>query len=243
MNKEYIINKKHIVIGYFIKALAIISCIYGLCVGLTEPKDMTYFTNLSNILIALMLLLSLVFDIVIHKSNGTKNPKNNFFFIMKFVFTLCITITFLIYMIILAPTSDLGFFASYMNNHCGSLCLHFITPVLAIIDFVFLDYNYKSSPVHSIYAIIPPLVYVGIIVILATTGMRWGSMSAPYNFLNYGAPTGWFGFDLSQMNSTSLGIGVAYMIVGLVIIFLLIGLLLLLFNKISYKHSIKKFAA
>ena len=37
-------------------------------------------------------------------------------------------------------------------------------------------------------------------------------MLAPYNFLNYGAPTGWFGFDLSLLGSKTLGIGTFYMI-------------------------------
>ena len=50
------------------------------------------------------------------------------------------------------------------------------------------------------------------------------------NFLNYAAPTGWFGWDLSQMGSESLGIGVVYMIVVLLLIFIGIGLLYLAIN-------------
>ena len=52
-------------------------------------------------------------------------------------------------------------------------------------------------------------------------------MYAPYNFLNYHAETGWFGFDLSLMGWKTLGIGVFYMIVLLSIIFILIGKLFL----------------
>ena len=55
-----------------------------------------------------------------------------------------------------------------------------------------------------------------------------GTMMAPYNFMNYGAKTGWFGFDLSIMGAESLGIGVFYMIVILVLIFIGIGHLFLL---------------
>ena len=69
------------------------------------------------------------------------------------------------------------------------------------------------------------------VYILAVLGVRWyDTMTAPYNFLNYNVPTGWFGWDLSQMGSESLGIGVVYMIVVLLFIFIGIGLLYLTIN-------------
>lgn len=230
---SYIFNKKHIIQGIVIKILAIISAIYGLIVGIKNSLDMTYFTNLSNILIMLALLAFLVMDIVILLSKGEKNPKKNYMFIVKFALTLCISITWIIYMCILAPTSEDGFLMSYTHNYYGSFCLHMFTPVLAIVDFLLYDYNYESSGKHVIYAILPPLLYVCFVVFLASTGVRWGDgMSAPYNFLNFGAETGWFGFDLSKLSSNSLGIGVAYMIFVLVLFFAGLGRLFLLFNKL-----------
>lgn len=240
MKSQYLLNTNHIKLGFIIKLVAIVSCLYGLIVGIEEPQDMTYFTNLSNILIGIILTVSFIFDAIILKTNGEKNPKGNIFFVTKFILTLCISITWLIYMCILAPTSDAGFFKSYMGHHYGSLCLHMITPVLALLDFILFDYNYKSTGIHSVYAVIPPLGYVGLIIILASTGMRWShGMSAPYNFLNFGAEVGWFGFDLSTMNSSSLGIGVAYMIIVLVLIFIAIGRLFLLFKDLRYKKVSK----
>ena len=56
-------------------------------------------------------------------------------------------------------------------------------------------------------------------------------MLAPYNFLNYGAPTGWFGFDLSLLGSKTLGIGTFYMIVVLLIIFIWFRYLFLKFKE------------
>ena len=137
-------------------------------------------------------------------------------------------------MTILAPTIEGGFINAYIMYGCGSLCLHFITPLLAIIDFLFLTKGYKSKKSHALYAIIPPLLYVLFVVIASSLGLRWGTMGAPYNFLNFKAPTGWFGFDLSIMGFESLGIGVFYMIVLLTIIFVLIGLLFLwIRNKVN----------
>ena len=90
---------------------------------------------------------------------------------------------------------------------------------------------YKAKRVHVVYATIPPLLYVVFVVIASSLGLRWGTMYAPYNFLNYHAPTGWFGFDLSLMGWETLGIGVFYMIVLLSIIFILIGMLFLWLRK------------
>ena len=82
---------------------------------------------------------------------------------------------------------------------------------------------------HVYYSVVPPLVYVGYVIVLGHVfHIRWyGDMLAPYNFLNYGAPTGWFGFDLSLLGSKTLGIGTFYMIVVLLIIFIGLGTLFL----------------
>jgi hypothetical protein len=158
----------------------------------------------------------------------------NGLYITKFLATISITLTFFVFMTILAPTIEGGFINAYIMYGCGSLCLHFITPLLAIIDFLFLTNGYKSKKSHALYAIIPPLLYVLFVVVASSLGLRWGTMGAPYNFLNFKAPTGWFGFDLSIMGFESLGIGVFYMIVLLTIIFVFIGLLFLwIRNKVN----------
>ena len=66
--------------------------------------------------------------------------------------------------------------------------------------------------------------------------MRWQyDMVVPYNFINYKAPTGWFGFDLSIMGKDTLGIGVAYVIVILIVLFILLGRLFLFIKEIRRK--------
>ena len=145
--------------------------------------------------------------------------------------TLSITLTCLVYMIILGPTSEDGLIGAYLHNYAGSLGVHLIGPVFAIADFLMFDKGFETKKIYAIYAVIPPLCYVAFVYILAALGVRWyDTMTAPYNFLNYAAPTGWFGWDLSQMGSESLGIGVVYMIVVLLLIFIGIGLLYLAIN-------------
>ena len=127
------------------------------------------------------------------------------------------------FLTILAPTYKEGIIYVYLAYVFGSLCVHFITPILAIIDFLLFSKEYKSKNIHILYSTIPPLLYVLFVVIASELGLRWGNMHAPYNFLNYKAPTGWFGFDLSLISWETLGIGVFYMIILLSMIFMIIG--------------------
>lgn len=220
--------KKQLICGIIVKSIAIIASIYGIARTQSGIMTFTYFTNLSNVAIDAILFVFLLLDIKELTNGGKRKAKPNLLYIIKFMLTISITLTFLVYMFLLAPTNEAGILNSYFRNYAGSFCVHFITPVLAIADFFLFDYMYQSTPAHALYATIPPLVYVVYVVIAGSSGVRWnGTMYAPYNFLNFGAPTGWFGYDLSSLGSESLGIGVAYMIIVLMIIFIGIGFLYL----------------
>ena len=216
-----------------IKLIAIIASIYGIVRTYFGWMSFTYFTVLSNIFITIMLAIFVVEDIISIKNNK-KYSFPNILYLVKFLATISITLTFVVFLTLLAPTNPGGFIASYISNGAGSLCVHFITPVLAIIDFIINDIDYNSKNIHSIYAIIPPLFYTVFVVIASSLGLRWGNMYAPYNFLNYGVPTGWFGFGTSIVGWETLGIGVAYNIIILSIIFIIIGrIFIFLRNKIN----------
>ena len=218
-----------------IKSIAVISSIYGIIMTYFSPLSFTYFTTLSNIFISVMLLIFLSKDIC-NLNNKDNIVFNNYLYLIKFLATISITLTFFVYLTILAPTLEGGIIHSYLKNGAGSLFVHFVTPILAIIDFFMFDKEYKSKKIHAIYATIPPLIYVLFVVVASSLGLRWGTMYAPYNFLNYNAPTGWFGFDLSILGWETLGIGVFYMILLLLIIFIILGMIFLwLKNKINRK--------
>ena len=215
--------------GIMLKFLAISVSLYGVVVGYNNLQTFTFFTTLSNIWIEIILLVSLIFDVMYLKSNGSKNYKNNVFYIIKFMLTISITVTFLVYMFLLAPNSEYGFIGAYTHDYYSSYCVHFSGPILAILDFIIFDYEYESTNIHALYATIPSLIYVLFVTILGYSGMRWyDTMYAPYNFLNFGAKCGWFGYDSHADGSETLGIGVFYMIFVLVLIFIAIGMLFLL---------------
>ncbi|MDY4742734.1 MAG: Pr6Pr family membrane protein [Lachnospira sp.] len=236
MSTKVEFNKTHLVISIILKTISLIASVYGLCLMIDSLKSFTFFTTLSNVAIDIILAVFLVMDIILLATG--KNYKNNTLYIIKFLMTLSITLTFLVYLVILAPTSKDGFIGAYMNNGAGSLGVHFVGPVLAIIDFLLFDKGFNVRKIYAIYAVIPPLCYVAFVYILAAAGMRWdGGMCAPYNFLNYNAVTGWFGWNLSTMGTYSIGIGVAYMIVVLLLLFIGIGLLYLAINGAGRKDK------
>lgn len=228
-------NMNKVILRSCIRLIAIISSIYGI-IKTYGPLHFTYFTTLSNIIMSLVLFIFLMNDIrtLINKK---EYEIANVLYIIKFLATVSITLTFFVFLTILAPTSGGGFLNAYLHNGAGSLCVHFITPILSIIDFILFDDDYKSNKKHAIYGIIPPLSYVLFIVILGQFGVRWfNGMSAPYNFLNYGSPTGWFGFDLSLLGWETLGIGVFYSVFLLSLLFVLVGrIFIFIRNKVSTK--------
>lgn len=223
-------NKKSLIISIVLKSISLVASLYGLIFTIDNIMSFTFFTTLSNVALDIILIIFIVLDIILLKTG--KDYKNNKLYILKFLMTLSITLTFLVYMLILGPTSEDGLIGAYFRNHAGSFGVHFVGPLFAIADFLLFDKEFKSKKIYAIYAVIPPLCYVGFVYLLALTGVRWyQTMTAPYNFLNYNAPTGWFGWDLSRMSTETLGIGVAYMIILLLLIFIGIGLLYLTINK------------
>jgi len=224
-----VLNKKKLITSIIFKVISLIASVYGLVFTIDSIKSFTFFTTLSNVALDIVLAVFIVLDVILLTKE--KDYKSNGLYILKFLMTLSITLTCLVYMIILGPTSENGLIGAYLNKYAGSLGVHLIGPVFAIADFLMFDKGFSAKKIYAIYAVIPPLCYVAFVYILAALGVRWyDTMTAPYNFLNYAAPTGWFGWDLSKMGSESLGIGVVYMIVVLLLIFIGIGLLYLAIN-------------
>lgn len=238
--RDYIIRSS-------IRVIAIVASIYGMAASWQGWLSLPYFTNLSNLMICLALAGSFIWDtysISNYKNEITskrnteisdetttwKDTKTNAWYIFKFMMTISIAVTFTLYLCFLAPTNKLGFIGAYMSNGASSLCVHFITPLLAILDFVLFDYLFRSKRSHVLFSTIPPLAYVAFSVFLGkVVGVRWGehAMIAPYNFLNYGAKAGWFGFAPDTFNSTTLGIGVAYLLIIFTLIFICLGFVFL----------------
>lgn len=166
-------DSKEIIAGLIMKLISVEASVYGLIRTMDSLLSFTYFTNLSNIFLDFVLLIFIYFDIELLLSKGKREHRCNPAYITKYVATISITLTFLVYLTLLAPTNANGFIYAYLNNGAGSLCVHMVGPVLAIIDFLLFDYGYVSSknmhcsqqflrwPMLSLLLFYQAAVYVG----------------------------------------------------------------------------------
>ena len=232
-------NKNKTIKKIIIELIAIIASIYGMSKLITGPIMFTYFTIISNIFIVVMLMISLIKDCInILFNKNIILP--NYIYTLKYLATVYIAVTFLNYLLVVAPTNREGFINSYLENGAGSFCVHIITPILAIIDFLKFDYEYKSERKHIYMVTIFPSIYFIGIMIASFLGVTWDNgMCVPYNFLNYKATTGWLGLDLTQVNSETIGVGVFYVAIISVFAYIGVGILIIFLRKFSKKSNKK----
>lgn len=200
-------EKSHFPISVFLKGAAAIAFVYGMSSSWNGMMMLTLFTNLSNLFATVMLLVSLVYDVREFAGRGKARPQG--VYLAKQMSVMSVVLGFLVSLEMIVPADGLDFFGACASS--GSyLCL--LTPVLAVADYLLFDGGYQPRKRHVLYSAIPPASYFGFVILLHECfGITWDGMAAPYRFLNYSAPTGWFGFDITQIGPQSLGIGVAYM--------------------------------
>ena len=128
--------------------------------------------------------------------------------------------------------------AAYAQDHCSSFVLHTVVPVLMLVDFLMNDTDRHYGRLDVLLALVPPVGYLAFMLSLGAAGFRWHEMAAPYPFLNYKAPAGWFGFRPETADWSTTGIGVAYSIIALLALFVVVGsALLTAANRIDNKRQ------
>ena len=198
------------------KMLILLVTLYAMLAMLHWPIGYTFFTQLSNLYAAAIVACQLLL-----------RRRGKTLFLLKYTAAVSITLTFLVFLCVLAPIHPRGILGAYMQDHGSSLCMHLINPILTVWDF--LDDARSDCPLtrrHIFLAVLPPLGYFVFILILGRCGLRWAGMTAPYPFLNYAAPAGWFGFRPDTIDRTTLGVGVFYAVLAMLGAVLLIGWLL-----------------
>ena len=177
-------------LSYMLKCIVVVSAFTGIILSagagkgsfMGSTKVFMYFTIQSNIAIALICAIG--FALLVR---GRRIGRSWFTF--KFVGTVSITLTGVVFCLLLAPV--LGPYAWNLQN----VLTHVIVPVAAVVDF-FVTGVYISLPLHSIfYALLPPLAYAVYAGIGYAAGWEFsGGVNYPYFFLNWGSPLGAFGF-------------------------------------------------
>lgn len=199
------------------RILILMSTAYAFIRLIGWPLGLTYYTQFTNLFVANVVVLQLLAPAL--SWSGVRQDRLR---ILKYMATVSITITFVVYLFILAPIYEGGFVAAYAQDHWASLCLHAVTPILTLADFFLNDAPHiQWKKIYIWQSIVPPLAWFVYILILGAFGLRWEGMAAPYAFLNYDAPAGWFGIMPQTANQRTVGVGIAYML------FILIGMVLL----------------
>ena len=219
---------KNIIIRILIRSLLVIIGILGIIFTFLDATSFMggghvflFFTVQSNIWIIAITLYFLVNDILelLHK----KTYVSQFVLIIKYIFTIAITITFIVFFTMLAPLVGAAYFFSFNN-----FSLHGIVPVLAIIDFFAFCTDIKLTPVKSLLGDITPLYYLAFVYIGVPLNFRYGdNLKFPYFFLNY-EKYGW-------LSISKEGLGVFYWIILFIISVSGLCLLYYLLMKIRKK--------
>ena len=181
-----------------------------------------YFTIQSNI--AMAIICAIGFCLL-----ARAKPISGAWHVVKFVGTVAITLTGVVFGFVLAPT--LGANAWNIQN----TLTHLVVPVAAVVDFFAVSGAAGIKRKNVIFAIVPPLLYAIYASIGYVNGWQFADgINYPYFFLNWGSPAGAFGFskELPFM-------GTAWWILALLLFLIGIGCCYLALADLIYKKPEK----
>lgn len=198
-------------ISLILNILIIILEIIGFIITLNNNGriGIEYYTEDSNIL---MLITSIIFTFYLLFNK--KIP--NYLKLLKYTATICLTVTFLVVIFILAPM--LNFNYNYLLFSNELLYHHLLCPILSIITFIFFDNFNKYSIKDNILATMVTFIYGIILVILNLIKV----VDGPYPFL--------------RIYNQSLGASILWIIVILSLTYIIALILRLLNNRIKKNY-------
>ena len=226
MNKMVKKYKISLIINIVILVLVTLACV-SMFIGFKFMPDKTllettkmemfkFFTVDSNIIMGMASLILIIYDIKYIKGKIKDIP--NIIYILKFISTSAITLTFITTAFFLAP--KYGFYAMYNNNN---LFFHLIIPVLSIVSYVFFE-GHISKYRHALLGIIPMLLYSIYYTSMIFFHINNGEIDYNYDF---------YGFLQGDINNAFTVIPVIYLFS-----YIIAFILLLLNNKINNKKGV-----
>lgn len=176
-----------------------------------------FYTNLSNYFVFAVSVIVLA-DNVKRVYAGERYGYNRKIRTFKFMTTVMILVTFLVYCILLGDPLSANFW-----RNLGNLSYHVAAPVLFILDYILFDEHKTVSVFAPLYSLVIPLVYVAYTFIL---GAAIPGFEYPYFFLD--------------VNELGYG-GVLVWVVILLAVFTVLGYLLWLWNRLVKENGKYKF--
>lgn len=165
-------NKKKIIFSIICNFIIVISC--AISVGLffnewyvtnvMKSNDVgvvcfRYFTVLSNVFMAIVSLMMIVLSIV---KLFDKKAIDKWVYIVKYVATISVSVTFITVVIFLAPLIGIksgsinGYFSLFANSN---FVLHFMNPVLAVLTLVLFEDDYKLEKYNILIGLSTVFIY------------------------------------------------------------------------------------
>ena len=185
-------------------------------------KRLFYFTAFSNL--ALGFTFFLLFFFALFNKNIPKT-----LFLCRYIFTVCICVTLLVFCFILSPFAD----PNYKLRSLSSFLTHFLSPALAIVDFFLFPSHFSIQKQHRFLCLLPPLFYSTFAVALSFLSVDFGrGDNFPYPFINPLSPARFFGFS-KELPFT----GTFYWLIFLALIVYMISCIFCLFHNKNIKKK------
>ena len=183
-------------ISHAIKFLTVFSALGGVLLSLFYAKQdgyshwgkrLLYFTAQSNIWIGINFLFLLLLPL-----KKKPQPWLAGGYLLKYIFTVSITMTGLIFCSLLAPFAG----EDYQPWRLCNLLTHVFTPILALTDLFLDEYPIPLDGKKVYLSLLPFFFYFLLASVLGAVGMDFGrGENYPYFFLNHSSPAGIFGFS------------------------------------------------
>ena len=152
-------------------------------------KSFKYFTVDSNVFAGLVSLAYVIYKLTANGKKRSVMPRA--FYILKLAAATGVTLTMMVTVFYLAPTSNGNFLHYFMNSN---FFMHLITPLLCIISFIFFEVAEPQKLIMSVPGIIPMLLYSFFYTPNVLLHLDNGKVVRAYdwyNFLTGGAQTVW----------------------------------------------------
>ncbi len=213
-----IMNTKRKVLSLILKTVVILSSVIGTCLSYAAGRGsfmggrqvFMYFTIQSNLLMAVLCLAGTVFLL---RDRGAPS----WWYVLRLVGAVSITLTGVVFTFVLAPA--MGRYAWNLQN----TLTHAVVPLVSVLDFFVTGVCGRIRKRNVVFVTIPPAAYAVYAGIAYLAGWEFArGFRYPYFFLNWGSPSGAFGFtkELPFM-------GTAWWILAILLFLLGVGLVYL----------------
>ncbi len=196
---------------------------FGLLADGTPSLDcLVYYTNLSNYLCFIVMLIVFIRNYKLVKK-GEMTGNNDIIVKLKFYTTIIILVTFLVYNILL---TDNMFGPGW--NGLGNLLMHIVLPLMFLFDFILFDKHHTLNWYDCLLCTVLPLIYVVVILIRGSLlPSDYAGTIYPYFFLNV----------------SEIGLGAVLLwVLVLVVAFIAIAFIFYLYDKIEIEDKKIKFS-